>query len=181
MSNWFIALPVTSGDWLQRLQPAPAGVRVFAPEDLHLTVAFLGPVDEARAHRAWDALEWPLSQTEISLGSVVPLGPTARPSALSALLLPGREEVESAVASVRDTLLDHAAVPRELRPPLAHVTLARPKRAADSNERRDALAWAASLDLGEPATTLSRIALYTWSNDRSKSLFRIVAERTFGR
>ncbi len=179
MSNWFIALPVASGDWLQRLQPAPLGVRVFAPEDLHLTVAFLGPVDEERAHRAWDALEWPLSRIEISLGEVVPLGPAARPSALSALLHHGREEVESAVAAVRDTLLDRAGVPRDVRPPLAHVTVARPQRAAASNERRDAITWAASLDLGEPTTMLSRIALYTWSHDRSKSLFRIVAERTF--
>jgi 2'-5' RNA ligase len=178
MSNWFIALPITPGDWLQCVQPAPPCVRVFEPVDLHLTVAFLGSVGEERARRAWQALAWPLHPTEISLGEVVPLGPATKPSALSALLRKGRRDVEAAIASVRDTLHDRAEVSREARAPLAHVTIARPQRAATDHQRRQAVDWAARLNLGEPVITLNRIALYTWSHDRSRSLFRIVNERS---
>jgi hypothetical protein len=49
------------------------------------------------------------------------------------------------------------------------------RRAARAEAER-ALAWALALDLGAPSCRLDRIALYTWSEDRSQSLFRIVRE-----
>ena len=100
-ANWFIALPVPSGAWLEALTPPPA-VRLFTRHDLHLTVAFLGAVSEARALAAFAcAAELPLAPLEISLAQVVPLGARRRPSAFSALLDRGRVEVERAVGAVR--------------------------------------------------------------------------------
>jgi 2'-5' RNA ligase len=178
--NWFIALPLADDRWFERTSEAPPGVRLLHPEDLHATVAFLGPVGEARARRAMDALSIPLSPLRVTLGAVVPMGNPRRFSALSALLDHGRDAVESAMAASRDRAWRAAAAERDDRPPKAHVTIARPTRDADESARRGALAWAASLRLGGVELTIDRVALYTWSDTRhvrGAREFRAVIER----
>lgn len=166
-ANWFVALPVPAGGWLETLQPPP-GVRLFAPEDLHLTLAFLGAVSAERARAAFACAETlPLQPLEIGLGQVVPLGSRRRPSAFSALLEQGRAEVERAIAAIRDALCDAAGAPRDARPPLAHITLARPVRAATPQQLQAARAWASSLSLTRARAWLSRVALFTWSRERT--------------
>jgi 2'-5' RNA ligase len=166
-ANWFVALPVPAGPWLEALRPPP-GVRLFAPEDLHLTVAFLGAICAERARAAFDGLgALPLAALQIGLAQVATLGPRRRPSAFSALLDQGRAEVERAIAALRDVLCDTAGARRDARAPLAHVTLARPLRAATAEQLRDARAWAESLTLEGTQAWVSRIALFTWSQERS--------------
>lgn len=174
-ANWFIALPVTAGPWFDALQP-PAAVRLFGPSDLHVTVAFLGPVREDRALAAFaHAALFPLDPRMVRLGPVECLGSKRRPSAFSALLLDGRAEVEAALGAVRERMWEAAEARRDTRPPLAHVTLARPSRRATTAEHRQAMRWATALDLGAPSVRLHSIALYTWSEDRKSTLFRIVS------
>jgi hypothetical protein len=57
------------------------------------------------------------------------------------------------------------------------VTLARPLRRASDAEVAEACAWAMHLQLGGPAIRIESVALYTWSLDRARSLFRVVSER----
>lgn len=175
-ANWFIALPIIAGPWFHALQP-PAGVRMFGPMDLHVTVAFLGPVNEQQALAAFDhAVGFPLDALHAQLGPVECLGSKRRPSAFSALLLDGRSQVEAALGAVREQMWEAAQARHDTRPPLAHVTLARPSRRASTSEQAAAQRWAKGLDLGAPGVRLDRIALYTWSLDRSSTLFRIVKE-----
>lgn len=174
-ANWFIALPVAAGPWFDALQP-PAGVRLFGAEDLHLTVAFLGAVTERQARSAFEhAEQFPLATLGVQLGPVECLGSKRRPSAFSALLLAGRGEVEAALGETRQRMWDAAQARHDLRPPLAHVTLARPCRRATQAEVEQAARWARGLDLGGPTVQLDQIALYTWSEDRKLALFRRVA------
>jgi RNA 2',3'-cyclic 3'-phosphodiesterase len=180
--NWFLAFPI-DGRFVLELPPLPATLRRFHPEDVHLTLAFLGGVGEAGAERALAALDQglaraPLAALEISLGEVVPMGGSRRHySALSALLASGRAEATAALAALRDPLTEAAGGRRDTRPSKPHVTLARPMGRAGAEGRTDGLAWAASLDLGGVTARLDRIALYTWSESRRERLFRIVAER----
>lgn len=176
MTNWFVGLPVPAGHWHAALPPPPAGFRSFHPLDLHLTIAFLGAVTEERARAAFAATSWPLGALEVSLGEVVPMGNPRRYSALSALLVDGREHVESTMASARGAAFDAAGAPHESRPAKAHVTLARPRRDADARAREAGLAWASGLDLRTVRVRLDRLALYGWSEDRRERLFRVVAE-----
>ena len=175
--NWFLALPISRGDWLGALPAAPAGVRLFAEADLHVTIAFLGPVDEHGALAAWEALAWPLGPTPVTLGEVVPLGPEDHYSALSALLEQGRTEIEAAIGAARKPACAAAGVAEDRRPPKAHLTLARPKRRATEAERTAALEWASAIRLAIGPLLLDRVALYTWADDRKESLFTIVRER----
>ena len=174
-ANWFVALPVPAADWFARLAPPPLGVRLFHPDDLHLTVAFLGAVDEAAARRAFaPASSIALPATEITLGDVVPMGSPRHASALSALLVEGEEAVAAAIGGVRDGACDAAGVPRDARAVLPHLTVARLGRRLPPSERTAGLRWARALALGRPRLVVSQLALFTWSTDRRARLFQTI-------
>jgi RNA 2',3'-cyclic 3'-phosphodiesterase len=174
-ANWFVALPVAAEPWFARVGDPPAGVRLFHPEDLHLTVAFLGSVGESAARAAFAAAAaFRLHERTITLGPVVPMGNPRRPSALSARLVEGDRELAEAITNARDSVCDAAGAKRELRPALPHLTVARPRRSATYAERAAAVRWAATLDLGTPRLELDSLALYTWSEARGARLFTVV-------
>jgi RNA 2',3'-cyclic 3'-phosphodiesterase len=176
MANWFIGLPVAAQGWLEALPPAPDGCRRFAASDLHLTVAFLGSVSEDAARAGWAAVRWPDSPVAVSLGAVVPMGSARRYSALSALLLEGRAAIEAAIARSRLAAYAACGARPDERPVKAHVTIARPLRSATNAQRQGALTWATGIAPPPATLRLDRVALYTWSDDRAASLFRIVEE-----
>ncbi len=168
---------------MSELPELPPGFRRFHPDDVHLTLVFLGACGEERAKRALDALDEALAAgrptaLDVTLGEVVPMGRARQYTALSALLERGRTETESLIARLRDPLSEAAIGRREARPPRAHVTLARPTRRATDEARRQGLAWAGALALGSLERRLDRIALFTWNEDRRERLFRIVTERS---
>lgn len=179
--NWFIAWPVAvDGGWLARLDP-PAGVRVFSPDDLHATVAFLGPVDEGAARRAWAGLPDDLGGALTARwGPVVPMGDPRRPSAFSALLEAPDGALGARIAALRGPLLAAAGARPDPRAPKPHVTVARPQRRATDRQREAAVRWAQRLALPDAAVPIGRIALYTWSEDRRERLFRVVDQRPLG-
>lgn len=178
MANWFIGLPVTAAGWFERVGEPPLGVRLFHPEDLHLTVAFFGAVEAELARAAFaQVLPFPLRPLVVSLGKLVPLGNRRRPSALSAVLEQGEREVAEAIGAVRDRACEVAGVARDPRPPLPHLTLARPARQASDSERQAAITWARALDLGAPRVPLREVALYTWAQPRGPRMFAIDTAR----
>lgn len=179
--NWFFAFPL-DGAFVETLPELPAGFRRYHPDDVHLTLAFLGGCGEAGAERALaklDELLPPSHQAPIavSLGQIAPMGPKRRYSALSALLERGRAETEACMGRLRDPLLQAATGRSERREPKAHVTLARPRPRATDAQRDAGLAWARGVQLGAVEAVLDRIVLYTWSENRAERLFRRVTER----
>jgi RNA 2',3'-cyclic 3'-phosphodiesterase len=183
--NWFLAFPL-DGRFVSELPAPPSGFRLFPPEDVHLTLVFLGGCGQAAAQKALAALDALLGATPraplaVSLGEVVPMGGSRKDyTALSALLERGRTETSELLSAFRDAITDAAGLRRQTRLPKPHVTLGRPKRRADDLHRQAGLAWAAGLDVRAVTATLDRVALYTWSDDRRERLFRIVAERALG-
>jgi len=174
MGNWFVGFPFVTSD---PLPTPPAGFVGFHAEDLHVTLAFLGGCGEAAARAAWAETvsavgDRRLVRRRVTLGEVVPLGPSHRFSALSARLDEGRLEVEAAMTATRDVLCDAAAAPRELRAALAHVTLTRPARGASPASREAGLAWAAALDLRGVRAELAEVALYARADAGDPRRFR---------
>lgn len=182
--NWFFGFPI-DGSFVRDLPEPPECIRRFHPDDVHMTLAFLGGCGEDAAARALAALDAcltgaPPAIVDATLGEVVPMGGSRRDySALSALFDRGHEEATALLANLRDPLSDAANSRRETRPPKPHATIARPRRRATSAERRAGLAWASALDLRAIPARLDRVALFTWSEDRRERLFRIVVERRF--
>jgi RNA 2',3'-cyclic 3'-phosphodiesterase len=180
-ANWFFGFPM-NGAFVLDLPEPPSGFRRFHPDDVHLTLAFLGGCGEPAARAALTALDEQLrisarSALDVSLAEVVPMGAPHRYTALSALLGRGREDAITLLSELRDVLTDAAGGPRETRPAKPHVTLARPRNRASNADRQAGVAWAARLDLRAVHARLDRIALYTWSELRRERLFQIVAER----
>ncbi len=169
--NWFVALTVSAPDLPRVIGAPPRQVRVFAAEDLHATIAFLGPVGAPQALAGWRALGIALPPRAVRLGRVEPLGA----SALSSLL--GDPEIDAAIGGARARVALAAGAPVDDRPPLGHVTIGRIARRASADERRAAIAWAGQLDLRGCAARVEAVALYTWAEDRRERLFRAVQTR----
>ena len=173
--NWFIALPVIA-DWHpEAIGSVPSGVRVFHPDDLHITIAFLGGVGEASARRAWGAAcahAAPVGAATIA--EVVPMGPRSRPSALSATLAAGDTPIRSYIGEHRARWLSLAGARPARHEPLPHCTLARPLRRATDAQRARAVSWARALQVEGLRVTIGGPALYTWSADRRRRLFQVI-------
>ncbi len=160
------------------LEPPPR-VRLFGEADFHVTLAFLGGVEQAAALRAWarvDTFETLRSVTG-SFSAVEPLGQPRKPSALCAIVHDGKAPLAAMISDARSTFLDAAGAREDTRPPLPHMTLARIQRRATTPERREAIRWAEGLDLGGARFQADSIALYTWSDDRRERLFRVVEQQ----
>jgi 2'-5' RNA ligase len=180
--NWFLAFPL-DGAFLLGLTEPPPSIRLYQPEDAHLTLAFLGGCGEPAALRALAVLDERLADSpppilDVTLGEVVPLGRSRSGyTTLSALLDHGRAEVTELLSSRRDALHEAATGRVPTRPAKPHVTLARVRGRASEENREKGLAWAKKLDLHAVRARLDRIALYTWNENRKEKLFRIVTER----
>jgi 2'-5' RNA ligase len=160
------------------LPAAPRRVRVFSASDLHVTLGFLGSVQEPAARDAWACIGGFASFRPVagSFDRVQALGHRTKPSALSAIVGDGREAMAQMISEARDPVLAAAHAAPDHRPPLPHMTLARIQRRAQSAERGEALRWAEGIDLRGISFTAPSVALYTWSLDRQERLFRIVEQ-----
>lgn len=174
-ANWFIALPLPPTSLPPgELAQVPAGTRTFAPEDLHVTVAFLGAVGEQRALHAWSRLdtdaELPL---QASIGARAVFGSPRRPSALGLDLDTAGSDgaLTRFITAWRNTLREAAGLAPEQRPARPHVTLGRPPRRTDTSWKNALAAW---LDRPPPDTLirLERIALYTRAEPGGARRFR---------
>jgi 2'-5' RNA ligase len=182
--NWFFAFPI-DGSFVLELPTVPRLFRLFHPDDVHLTLAFLGGSGEEAARRALDVLDErmlaePVAALDVTLGEVVPMGSRRHYTALSALLGEGRVPLTACLTELGGRLCEAALGRRPSRAAKPHVTLARPRHQASDAERALGLAWAAGLNLGGVRRRLDRIALYTWSDQRRERLFQVVAERKLG-
>jgi 2'-5' RNA ligase len=178
-ANWFVGLPIAAGGWLAPLLGrVPPGLRHLHADDLHLTVAFLGPIDEERAHRAFAVVEGEeLLGGEARLGGLRALGNPRRPTALSI-------EIEGSVAhdlvaQLRDPLTVAAGRPLETRAILPHVTIARPARDASTATRCALAGWAETMPPLGVDVVLDRIALFT-AAARGERRYREVLTRALG-
>lgn len=174
--NWFIALPVAAAALpAGSLASLPPGVARLHPDDLHVTVAFLGAVGQERARRAWGELPSAGTPLVTHTGARAALGRPARPSALGLDL--DADAADGALAAFlgrwRDHLRAAAGVAAETRPLRPHLTLGRPPRRAGARLRQRIDDWLAGRD--EAARIeLDRIALYTRADRDGGRRFRQV-------
>ncbi|CAM2008451.1 2'-5' RNA ligase family protein [Acanthopleuribacter pedis] len=176
-ANWFAAFPIDAGTWYAPLTATcPDTCRPFAPSDLHLTLAFFGHLTEA----AVEAVQKHLSQLSIpamgfQFDHVVLLPQATRFSAMCLGLGRGGATVAAQMETHRDALLATAGLPPENRAALPHVTFARPIRKFKQQAQQDGADWSRALVVPDKEIQVKELALYTWSADRQKTKFRIVA------
>lgn len=176
--NWFIGLPFTARDLAAELGPAPIPLRRFNPDDLHITVAFLGPIDSERARAAWQQIILPQGgPIAVTLGRLTSFGRPRRPSAFAFEIDDGQHAVAELISAQGNHLRAVAGLKPERRLPRPHVTVARPPRQATPSQLAVASEWLATVKPQQGRFQLDRIALYTAAPDRRKQLFVIVEEQ----
>lgn len=175
----FVALVVEDAPALRTLIDArPERVRALHPQDLHVTLVFLGGIEPGRARAAFEAASAvPLNAMHARMGRMVALGPAARPSALS-VLIEDASAIEAAIRTIRPPVAAASRVAEDTRPPLPHLTLARIHAKASPDERAEALRWA-SERRPEGVLRLERLALYTGrrTKEQGAPAYDLVAER----
>jgi len=169
-------MPVPAGDWFAPVvSDAPSSLRLFHPDDLHMTVAFLGGCGAERAAAAFaTARPHQSSSFAITLDRLAPMGNPRRPSALSVLLADGHDAAVAVIDALRSAMWEAAGAEPDTRPAKPHITVARPPRKASASERRAAVDWATSKPAIGETLTIDRLCLYTWSDDRRHRQFRVV-------
>lgn len=180
-ANWFIGLPVDTAGWYRRvITDVPDGVRVMHPDDVHVTVAFLGRCGRDAALAAWTIGEaFSANAPRITLSTLRGFGNPRKPSALSVVLSEGHAETVAIIAALQGPMIAAAGAQLDTRAPHPHITVARPTRSATAAQRRRALAWAEGKGGIGASVTLDRLALYTWSEERHTRQFQTVATRVF--
>ncbi len=177
MANWFIGLPVRAEQLpADVFDSLPAGLRRFAAEDLHITLAFLGGVDEAAAHAAWAQANVTAGALKATVGAPAALGRPGRPSAFGLDLAEGRASVAALIDQWRDPLRAAAGLAADNREARPHITLARPPRRGGDAIRRRGERWVATYAPEPARLDLDTLALYTWSRDRPRRQFEIIEQ-----
>ena len=160
----FLAIELTEA-WRRAAEAATAALaaeharslRVVRPELLHLTVRFLGEVDEARVEplQAVLAEQVPPMEVALALGAAGTFGPAARTGAVW-LGVDGDLDRLRALATRVEAALADAGLPDERREPRPHLTLARVRRQAGAGERRAIAALVRGLATPEAAPFVAR-------------------------
>lgn len=181
LPNWFIALPLRGGEWLEEIRrTAPREVRVFHPDDVHITIAFLGaqppgthPVETMI--KAMQSLVIPPCNCTFSRLRALPS--PERMSAISWELDKGKSEISTIIRQHRAGLLQAASARPDNRPPLPHVTVARPRRQDGIRAIQAAAAWLPTVPPPTGEFLVTGIALYGWAKDRTQRQFDILYEQ----
>lgn len=122
----FIGVPVAD-ELAKRLRglALPADGRAVLGRDLHLTLAFLGEIDESRARRLWERLGKTLSKLPAFTAPITGVGPFPRSGgriwAASVAPVAALQDLHQAVWRV----LDAGGIERDRRRYRPHLTLAR--------------------------------------------------------
>jgi 2'-5' RNA ligase len=155
-----LAASRAASDLTMRLMGLSRAIKWVQPQNLHLTLRFIGEVDAVRGARVQDALGRPLRTPAFDLGlggiGVYPVAGTPR------VLWIGVVEGASVLAQLHDEVeerLQAVGEPRESRPYSGHLTLARFK---DLDRRAGDVVRGAIADLAVHAGTcrIEAVTLY---------------------
>jgi 2'-5' RNA ligase len=179
-ANWFIGFPVAGASWLDGLESVPVGVRLFHPDDLHVTLAFLGPVGRTAAERGWTTALLAMAGGGLGRWRFVPgalhaFGDPKKPSAWSVEPEPRVEALEAFITAHRGPILEAGQGRPDRRPARPHATLVRPRTKASPAEHEALKQWAQRQVIPRHEVEVGAVALYTWSESRRERLFQVVA------
>ncbi len=174
--SWFIGLKVSeSDDLLAVTAGAPPGISKTHPADLHLTVAFLGAVDEAAAGRAFAIASARVPAViNATAGSPLLLGPQACPWAICASIADGAEAVTDLASALADNCRLAAGLQSEERDLLPHCTLAAIDRGVGDELRAELLEWGAGLQTTGHSIVLDTLGLYRTADPEASTRYRCV-------
>ena len=174
--NFFVGFPVglpfSVRSWLKAIsQEAPEFLKMFAESDLHITLAFLGPLEPQQVIRVLEEVSRiQMVPFQARFGCMCMLPSPGRCSALSLKFLEGREKLEEFMQNWGKKIVEAVGKEPDSRPPLPHMTLARPRRwTAEIKEKT--ILWMNELVMPQELVDIGSPVLFTRSEDRRRRLF----------
>lgn len=177
--NWFSAFPVLLNDeqraWTEDLRVRRgSSLKVFRGVDLHVTLAFYGPLKPAQIGKvllATSLVSW--EPLEATFESILFLPSQRRCSAISLSFDLGKKLLINTMAEAGPRLMDSIGKDPDTRDPLPHMTIARPRKWRGAIPDQEAN-WLKALELPGGQVIIEKPVVFTRSHDRKKSLFRKV-------
>jgi 2'-5' RNA ligase len=169
--------------WLDRLRDDFDELVVSPAANLHLTLAFLGEIDDEAAARAGDAVRAASARIEdggwmLGWGAPGVFPSRSRPRVLW-LGVDGHDERLSRAHSVLGEELRARELPVEERTFRPHLTLARVRR-PPSRERLDAILARLRSAPSPPPVAVRSLVLYRSRLGRPAAVHEVIAEAPFG-
>lgn len=131
----FIAVALSAANrdevvaWIQAVRRPQDGIRWIAPENLHITMRFIGDMDRARIPALLAALEERAGSTPsfpVDWTRLAPFPNARRPAVMA--LYPRADEELGALARLAERAVRSVRLPRERRQFHAHLTVGRFRR-----------------------------------------------------
>ena len=165
----------------QRLRAAEASVKWVDPDNFHITLKFLGNVEQERLADVWRSTAAALDGSKpftMRFRGVGAFPNASRARVVWAGITEGAEELTELAARVEEACEKHG-FERERRPFQAHLTLGRVRQPAPNAALAAALAEQGEGDLGE--TRVERALLMRSDLTRAGAVYRILEEASLGR
>jgi len=175
--NWFVGFPAAIEDAAidPILASAPPFLRPFQPADRHVTLAFLGRLPAMRVDAVRERLATlAVPSIEAQTAALTLLPSARRPTAVAFRIGRGGNLVAAAVVRHRPALLDAAGCPPDPRPPLPHLTIARPPRRPATHDLHALRRWIDAASFAPIPVRLGPPRLFGWSPDRPARQFVVV-------
>lgn len=139
----------------ERLGRVEPGVKWVSPDGLHITLRFLGGVEQGRLEAVWRSVRAGLEGREAFLMRFRGVGAfpgRSRPRVVWAGVEAGAEEM-AALAELVEAACERHGFARESRPFRAHLTLGRAREAMPNSALAEAMDELADAELGEMVVT----------------------------
>lgn len=117
----------------QKLSPFRQSLNIVNPENIHLTLRFLGEIDKGMVEEINTALQEAAKeyfQFSIALGNIAAFPKIEYPRVIWAGITKGNAELLNIAAAIEEKLV-HIGLPKEDKPFSAHITIARVKSSHD--------------------------------------------------
>ena len=182
----FIAvnIPASAADLLraaeERLTAADLSVKWVSPDNFHITLKFLGGVEQPRLAALWQSLHQALEGSPsflLRFRGVGAFPSPKRPRVIWAGITDGAQELSRLAARVEQVCADHGFEP-EKRPFHPHLTLGRARQPVPTPALTAVMAELSAADLGE--ARLDRVALMKSELTRSGAIYHILQEKPLG-
>jgi 2'-5' RNA ligase len=171
-----VPLPAVLQAFVRRAQESlpPAGLRLLKPEQLHVTLAFIGEVDEERAAVARNVVEsLPFEMGgEATADRFLLLPSTSRARVVALELADEQRVLASLYERVADGLEAAGVMKREKRPFRPHLTIARLSRPSAVRLRYES---------GQSRFAVESVCLYESELRREGAVYTVVCRRSLGR
>lgn len=134
----------------ESLAPAAAGVKWVEPENIHLTLKFLGEVDEREVYNVCKSVEAAVADTapfEMTVAGVGAFPNASRPRVIWAGVGQGSQDL-TAIHDAIDESLEGKGYPREDRSYTPHFTIGRIRRTVPNPRLQNALDQQANWEAG---------------------------------